>query len=125
MVIIVKKIIIVVISVLVLCTIFVVLQNIIPAHLTLKPDHLDMLVALDGEEDEYYEELTLRCNGIKVKAENANWHSDNTDVAEVDRYGWVTSMGVGKATITAEYRGASAKCSVVVTRKITSDTLGE
>ena len=96
-----------------------------PAKITVEPDHLDMLVSLDGEEDDYYEELTLRCNGIKIKAEKASWHSDNTDVAEVDRYGWVTSMGVGKATITAEYRGSRAQCSVEVTQKITSDSLGE
>lgn len=120
-----KKLITVIISVLVLFTLFVVVHSIMPVHLTLKPDHLKMLVSLDGEEDEYYEELTLRNNGIKVKAEKVKWHSEDTDVAEVDRYGWITSMGVGKTTITAEYKGASAKCEVVVTRKITSDTLGE
>lgn len=123
--IIVKKPIIVIICVLVVFAVFIVLQNIMPAHLTLRPDHLQMHVSLDGEADEYYEELTLRNNGIKVKAEKAKWHSDNTDVAEVDRYGWITSMGVGKTTITAEYKGATAKCVVVVTRKVTSDTFGE
>lgn len=96
-----------------------------PVELTLKPDHLDMLVSLDGEWDEYYEELTLKCNGKKVKGEKAVWHSDDPNIAEVDEEGWVTSMGVGTTTITAQYRGATARCVVEVTQKITSDTLGE
>ena len=96
-----------------------------PAQISLEPNHLDMLVSLDGEEDDYYEELILKCNGIRVKAEKVKWHSDDPGIAEVDKYGWVTSMGVGKTTITAEYRGSCAECTVEVTQKITSDTLGE
>ena len=93
-----------------------------PPDLTLEPDHLEMLVSLDGEEDDYYEEISLKCNGEMIKGRRAEWHSDNPDVAVVDRDGWVTSKGVGTAVISAKYRGASAKCTVEVTRKITSDT---
>lgn len=93
--------------------------------LTIEPDHLNMLVSLDGEEDEYYEELTLRYGTKKIPPQNAIWNSDNPNIAEVDKYGWVTSMGVGKTTITAWYNGEFAHCTVAVTRKITSDTLGE
>lgn len=91
----------------------------------LQPDHLEMLVNLDGEWDEYYEELTLKCNGKKVDGKDVDWQSDDPAVAEVDEEGWVTSMGVGETIITARYKGASAQCTVKVTQKITSDTLGE
>ena len=96
-----------------------------PSEVTLEPDHLEMLVSLDGEEDEYYEELILKCNGSKVNSKRVRWFSEDPDIAEVDRYGWVTSMGVGTTTITARYKGAVAECKVEVTQKITSDTLGE
>lgn len=120
-----KKYLITILALLIIIVSFVVWRAAAPAKITMTPDHLDMLVSLDGEEDDYYEKLTLRNNGIKIKAEKATWHSDNPDVAEIDRDGWVTSMGVGKATITAEYKGSRAQCVVVVKQKITSDTLGE
>lgn len=94
-------------------------------ELTLQPDHLEMLVNLDGEWDEYYEELTLECDGKRVDGNEAEWYSEDPEIAEVDEEGWVTSMGVGKTTITVRYKGASAQCTVKVTQKITSDTLGE
>ena len=91
-------------------------------ELTLEPEHLEMLVSLDGEEDDYYEEMTLKCDGRIVDGRRARWHSDNPDVASVDRHGWVTSKGVGLAVITARYKGTTAECSISVQRKITSDT---
>ncbi len=96
-----------------------------PTEITLKPDHLEMLVSLDGEWDEYYEELTLLNNGKKVDSKKVEWHSENPEIAEVDEDGWVTSMGVGTTTINAEYKGSTVQCTVEVTQKITSDTLGE
>ena len=90
--------------------------------LTVEPDHLEMLVSLDGEEDDYYEEIILKSNGETVDGRKARWRSDNNDVAVVDRSGWVTSKGVGAAKITVRYKGSSATCTVEVTRKITSDT---
>ena len=92
-------------------------------ELILEPDHFDMLVSLDGEEDDYYQELTLRCNGKTVAGQKARWHSDDPAVAVVDRYGWVTSKGVGRTVITAVYKGAAVQCRVEVRRKITSDTV--
>lgn len=91
-------------------------------ELTLQPDQLQMPVSLDGEEDDYYEELTLLADGEVIKAAKARWRSEDTAVATVDRFGWVTSRGVGKTQITAKYKGSSAVCEVEVTRKITSDT---
>ena len=96
-----------------------------PSKVTIEPDHIDILVSLDGEYDEYYEELKLKCNGLRVNSEKVSWKSDDPDIAEVDEYGWVTSMGVGSTTITAQYKGCVAECVVKVTQKITSDTLGE
>lgn len=96
-----------------------------PPKVKLDPDHLEMLVSLDGEFDEYYEELKLKCNGLRVNSEKVSWKSDDPNIAEVDEYGWVTSMGVGTTTITAQYKGCVAECVVKVTQKITSDTLGE
>jgi hypothetical protein len=93
--------------------------------LSLQPEKLNMLVSLDGEEDDYYEELTLWYRGKKVDAKDAEWKSDNPDIAEIDEYGWVTSTGVGTTIITAQYNGTSAECVVNVERKITSDTRGE
>ena len=95
------------------------------SDLSLQPEKLDMLVSLDGEEDDYYEELTLRYKGERVDPKEAKWESDHPDIAEVDEYGWVTSTGVGTAIITAQYKGVSAECVVDVERKITSDTRGE
>jgi hypothetical protein len=95
------------------------------SDLSLQPEKLNMLVSLDGEEDDYYEELTLRYEGEKVEPKEAKWESDHPDIAEVDEYGWVTSTGVGTAIITAQYKGVSAECVVDVERKITSDTRGE
>ena len=93
--------------------------------IALEPDHLEMLVSLDGEEDEYYEELVLRYKGWKVNSRKVSWQSKDPDIADVDEYGWVTSKGVGTTTITAQYKGSVAECTVEVTQKITSDTLGE
>ena len=95
------------------------------SDLSLQPEKLDMLVSLDGEEDDYYEELTLRYKGERVDPKEAKWESDHPDIAEVDEYGWVTSTGVGTAIISAQYKGVSAECVVDVERKITSDTRGE
>ena len=95
------------------------------SDLSLQPEKLDMLVSLDGEEDDYYEELTLRYKGERVDPKEAKWESDHPDIAEVDEYGWVTSTGVGTAIITAQYKGVSAECVIDVERKITSDTRGE
>ena len=95
------------------------------SDLSLQPEKLNMLVSLDGEEDDYYEELTLRYKGERVDPKEAKWESDHPDIAEVDEYGWVTSTGVGTAIITAQYKGVSAECVVDVERKITSDTRGE
>jgi hypothetical protein len=95
------------------------------SDLSLQPEKLDMLVSLDGEEDDYYEELTLRYKGERVDPKEAKWESDHPEIAEVDEYGWVTSTGVGTAIITAQYKGVSAECVIDVERKITSDTRGE
>ena len=95
------------------------------SDLSLQPEKLNMLVSLDGEEDDYYEELTLRYEGEKVEPKEAKWESDHPEIAEVDEYGWVTSTGVGTAIITAQYKGVSAECVIDVERKITSDTRGE
>ncbi len=92
-------------------------------ELKLEPDHLDMLVSLDGEEDEYYEELILTANGKKVPSSKVRWESDHPEIADVDELGWVTSMGIGTATITAYYGGEKQKCTVHVTQKITTDTV--
>ena len=91
------------------------------SDLSLQPEKLNMLVSLDGEEDDYYEELTLRYKGERVDPKEAKWESDHPEIAEVDEYGWVTSTGVGTAIITAQYKGVSAECVVDVERKITSD----
>ena len=93
-----------------------------PPELTLEPEHVQMLISLDGEEDEYYEELTLLCNGEAVDGRRASWRSSDQKVVTVDRFGWATSRGVGEAQVTAKYRGASASCTIEVKRKITSDT---
>ena len=95
------------------------------SDLSLQPEKLNMLVSLDGEEDDYYEELTLRYEGERVDPKEAKWESDHPEIAEVDEYGWVTSTGVGTAIITAQYKGVSAECVIDVERKITSDTRGE
>ena len=95
------------------------------SDLSLQPEKLDMLVSLDGEEDDYYEELTLRYKGERVDPKEAKWESDHPEIAEVDEYGWVTSTGVGTAIITAQYKGVSAECVIDVERKITRDTRGE
>ena len=95
------------------------------SDLSLQPEKLNMLVSLDGEEDDYYEELTLRYEGEKVEPKEAKWESDHPEIAEVDEYGWVTSTGVGTAIVTAQYKGVSAECVIDVERKITSDTRGE
>ena len=95
------------------------------SDLSLQPEKLNMLVSLDGEEDDYYEELTLRYKGERVDPKEAKWESDHPEIAEVDEYGWVTSTGVGTAIITAQYKGVSAECVIDVERKITSDTRGE
>ena len=95
------------------------------SDLSLQPEKLDMLVSLDGEEDDYYEELTLRYKGERVDPKEAKWESDHPEIAEVDEYGWVTSTGVGTAIITAQYKGVSAECVIDVERKITSDTRGK
>ena len=92
--------------------------------LSLQPSHFEMLVSLDGEEDDYYQELILRDNGRVVDGRRARWSSDHEEVAVVDRSGWVTSKGVGTATITVKYMGGTATCTVEVKRKITSDTVG-
>ncbi len=91
-------------------------------ELELQPEHVEMLVSLDGEEDDYYEELTLTANGEKVSSGKVRWESDHPEIAEVDEYGWVTSMWPGTATITASYGGKKTSCTVHVTQKITSDT---
>ena len=101
---------------------FILFSSCSSPDLSIEPDHLEMLVSLDGEEDDYYEEIILRNDGEILDGRKAKWQSDNNDVAMVDRYGWVTSKGVGTAIITAYYRGASATCTVEVTRKTTSDT---
>ena len=95
------------------------------SDLSLQPEKLNMLVSLDGEEDDYYEELTLRYKGERVDPKEAKWESDHPEIAEVDEYGWVTSTGVGTAIITAQYKGVSAECVIDVERKIISDTRGE
>ena len=108
-----------------ICLLFVLvfaLSSCAPPTLTLDPQQVDMWVNLDGEEDDYYEELRLSCNGEEVGGIWVRWHSNNPDVATVDRFGQVTSRGVGTAVITARYRGACATCTVEVKRKITSDT---
>ena len=84
-----------------------------------------MPVSLDGEEDDYYEELILKCSGERVNGRKVNWHSDNTEVAVVDKTGWITSKGVGTAVISAEYKGSFVSCTVEVKRKITSDSVDE
>ena len=94
-------------------------------NVSLKPDHLDMLVSLDGEEDEYYEQLTLFCNGKKVDSKKAKWYSEDPEIAIIEEDGWVTSMGVGSTEIVVKYKGHTARCYVNVTQKITSDTRGE
>jgi hypothetical protein len=101
------------------------INKLIPPKLRLEPDHLVMWVSLDGEFDEYYEELKLICNGLPVKADKIIWTSEDPDIAEVDKDGWVTSMKVGETGIKANYRGKTAECRVRIKRKITSDTLGE
>lgn len=93
-----------------------------PRKLSVKPDHVDMLVSLDGEEDDYYEELILWCDGEIIDSRKARWKSDNVDAATVDNSGWVTSKGTGTAVITARYKGVSAQSTINVTRKITSDS---
>ena len=45
------------------------------SDLSLQPEKLDMLVSLDGEEDDYYEELTLRYKGERVDPKEAKWES--------------------------------------------------
>ncbi len=91
--------------------------------LKLEPDHLDMLVSLDGEEDDYYEELILTANGKKVPSSKIRWESDHPEIADVDELGWVTSKGIGTATITAYYGGEKLKCTIHVNQKITTDTV--
>ncbi len=90
--------------------------------LKLEPEHLEMLVVLDGEEDDQYEELILTANGRRVPSKKARWESDHPEIVEVDESGWVTSMWIGTATITAYYAGEKLKCTIHVTQKITSDS---
>ena len=90
-------------------------------ELVLEPAHIEMLVSLDGEEDDYYEEVILISDGEVINSRRAKWSSENPDIAEVHN-GWITSKGVGETTVTATYRGSSAKCTVEVKQKITSDT---
>ena len=101
---------------------FLALAGCAVPELAIEPQSLQMLVSLDGEEDEYYEELILMADGQVIDGRKARWRSDDQKVATVDRFGWVTSRGVGETFVTAAYRGARVSCRVEVKRKITSDT---
>lgn len=68
-------------------------------------------------------ELTLEqystYNYLRVEGADASevrWSVDNTYVAEVDRYGNITTKGVGTATITANVNGRKLQCKVKVTK---------
>lgn len=108
-----------IITAIIACGIWVLVK---PTHLVIQPSHLNMLVCFEGEEDEYYEELTVLYKGIQVKPNKITWTSENPDIAIIENDGWVTSTGVGKTVITAEYKGLTAQCEVKVTEKITSDS---
>ena len=54
-------------------------------------------------------------------ADKLNWSSSNSEVATVDENGKITAVGVGTAviTVTAEYSGVSASCTVEVVGDVT------
>lgn len=56
---------------------------------------------------------------------NIEWTSDNTDVAVVDRSGYVTAVKDGHATITATLGEATATCSVTVSTAASDLNVGD
>lgn len=56
---------------------------------------------------------TLKVKGTKKKAK---WYSSNKKVATVNKYGNVTAVGKGTATITAKVRSKKYKCTVKVVK---------
>ena len=79
-----------------------------PNQVTLKLD-TDYIEIIAGET----KTLTATYSGT---ASSPTWKSSNTSVATVDSNGKVTAKAAGTATITAEYGGKSATCSVTVNK---------
>lgn len=53
----------------------------------------------------------------------AEWASDNTEIAIVDKGGEVIGVTAGTATITCEYEGQTATCAVTVTEPATVESI--
>ena len=55
---------------------------------------------------------------------SAVWSSSNSGVATVDSYGRITGVKAGTATITVNYNGKTATCSVVVEEEVSLASIG-
>ncbi|MDE6030888.1 MAG: Ig-like domain-containing protein, partial [Oscillospiraceae bacterium] len=53
-------------------------------------------------------------SGLKIEDAVFTWSSDKDSVVKVNSKGTVTAVGIGKATITAEYAGIKASCAITV-----------
>ncbi len=59
--------------------------------------------------------LTAIVSPDNATIKTVTWESSDENIARVDEVGWVTAVGAGTATITAEADGKEAKCEVIVT----------
>ena len=67
--------------------------------------------------------LTLYRDGVRVKAGQARWKSENAKVASVTSAGKVKAVKAGVTAITATFDGLTARCLVSVAQPVTGVTL--